>query len=97
MHYLIELTYTVDLQAIDQHLQAHRQWLQLHYDLGHFVMAGAKQPRTGGLILAHADDENTVLQWIAHDPFKQHGLAEYRVSAWHISTQHPELVLPKAA
>ncbi|WP_288107160.1 YciI family protein [Limnobacter sp.] len=94
MHYLIELNYTAELPAIDLHLQAHRQWLQHHYEQGHFMMAGAKQPRTGGLILARADHEIEVQEWIGSDPFKQHGLAEYRVTAWQISTQHPALTLP---
>ena len=50
--FLIELTYTSDLAAIDAAMKAHVAFLNKHYASGHFLVSGRKIPREGGIILA---------------------------------------------
>jgi len=82
MLFLISLDYRQPLDAVDRHLDAHRTFLQHHYDAGHFVLSGAKHPRTGGMILARAESREDVVAWIAEDPFHQQGIARYEVTGW---------------
>lgn len=82
MLYLILLNYLAPLTEIDSHLAAHRAFLKKHYDAGHFLVSGKREPRTGGVILAQADSLENVMQWISEDPFKQEGVAAYQIICW---------------
>lgn len=82
MWYLILLSYLRPLAEVDDHLDAHREYLKRHYDAGHFLISGRKDPRTGGVILARADSPDEVVRWISEDPFKQAGVASYELIRW---------------
>ena len=53
--FIISLTYTQSLEAIDQHLEAHVAFLKEQYAKGLFIASGRKVPRSGGVILAVSD------------------------------------------
>ena len=76
--FVIELIYKKPLSEIDQHLVAHRLFLQKYYDTGVFIASGPKNPRNGGIIIALAKDQNTLETIIQQDPFYQYHLADYR-------------------
>ncbi|WP_246778375.1 YciI family protein [Maritalea myrionectae] len=78
--FVIELTYKVALDAVEPHLAAHRAFLDVHYQAGHFLASGAKVPRDGGIILATAASKADVHEMIAQDPFHQHDLAHYTIT-----------------
>ncbi|QID19662.1 GTP cyclohydrolase [Nitrogeniibacter mangrovi] len=80
--YLIMLTYRRPLAEVDAQLAAHRAFLERHYDAGHFLMSGPREPRTGGIILARAASAAAVAEWVSEDPFKQAGVADYEVVGW---------------
>ncbi len=42
--FVIELTYKVAIDAVEPHLAAHRNFLDQHYQAGHFLASGAKVP-----------------------------------------------------
>jgi hypothetical protein len=48
-------------------------------------------PRTGGIILALADDAAIVNQIITEDPFYKYELAEFTVTEFLASQYHPDL------
>lgn len=74
---VIELTYTAPIEAIDEHLATHREFLQKNYDAGILVASGPQNPRTGGIIIALGT--KPVVEKLMHaDPFYQHQLANYR-------------------
>ena len=52
--FIVTLTYTAPLERIDAYLEAHRAWLGEQYARGLFLMSGRKEPRDGGIIIAHA-------------------------------------------
>ena len=78
--FIIALTYTAPLEQVEQHLAAHRQFLDKHYQSGAFLFSGRKEPRTGGVIVMQADSREQVAQIIAEDPFHQAGLAQYSIT-----------------
>lgn len=89
--YIISLTYKVPLENIDQHLEGHIAYLNEQYERGVFLMSGKKEPRTGGVILAKANNKKEVLQVVEKDPFHIHQLADYEIIAFHPSKSINEL------
>jgi uncharacterized protein YciI len=83
--FIINISYITNLKLIDQHLEAHRLWLDKYYASGHFIISGAKNPRTGGIIIAKGNSLEQIQQIIAEDPFKIHQLAEYEIIEVNVS------------
>lgn len=77
--FLIELTYTADLEKIDAAMKAHMRWLNQQYAAGHFLVSGRKIPRDGGVIIATGASREAVEAIAAEDPFVANGLATARV------------------
>jgi uncharacterized protein YciI len=78
--FIVTLTYTRPEEEIDQLLAAHRAFLREQYDNGLFVLSGRMVPRTGGVILVHADSRADVEAVIELDPFNQAGAATYAIT-----------------
>ncbi|UII20493.1 YciI family protein [Fulvivirga ligni] len=78
--FIINLTYKVPLEKVDQYLQEHVAYLNEQYDLGHFVASGRKLPRTGGVILSNMKVKEDLIQVIELDPFKKHDLADFEIT-----------------
>jgi uncharacterized protein YciI len=89
--FIINLDYIVPIEELDQHMAAHVTFLNKYYKKGLFVASGRKVPRTGGIILALADDEDTVHTIMSEDPFTKHQLAEYSLTHFLTSQYHPDL------
>lgn len=77
--FIVNITYKVPLEDVDQHLEAHIAFLNRQYELGRFLASGRKVPRTGGIILAKSENTNALLEVLETDPFKSEGLADYEV------------------
>ncbi|MDR3098337.1 MAG: YciI family protein [Paraburkholderia sp.] len=93
--YLVSLTYTAPLERIDDALPAHRDYLQAQFAAGHFVVAGPKLPRDGGVILASNMERAQLDAILAADPFAQQGLAAYAVTEFKATRLAPGLNLPR--
>lgn len=52
--FVLELSYTAPLEAVDALLPDHVAWLDGLYEQGVFLASGRKEPREGGVILAVA-------------------------------------------
>ena len=89
--FIINLNYIVPLDELDQHMAAHVKFLRKYYKKGLFVASGRKVPRTGGIILALADDEKAVRKIMSEDPFTKHELADYTLTHFLTSQYHPDL------
>jgi uncharacterized protein YciI len=77
--FVVLLTYTQPLPAIDTLVPAHREFLQRMYQAGVFLLSGRKQPRDGGVILANAASAGELESLLVQDPFHVHGVARYQV------------------
>ncbi len=78
-HFLVEITYTAALPAIDEALGAHREFLQIGYDRGLLLMSGPMTPRIGGVVIARGESTQIVEDFFRDDPFRVRGLASYRI------------------
>ncbi|KOT52488.1 MULTISPECIES: YciI family protein [Streptomyces] len=89
--FILELTYTAPLERVDAALPDHVEWLKRHYAAGHFLAAGRKVPRDGGVILASVPDRATAERIVAEDPFTAAGVCDYRITEFVATTTAPEL------
>lgn len=78
--FVVSLTYTKDLSEVDRHIEPHIAYLEKFYALGKFVASGRKVPRTGGVILASAENREELDRILAEDPFWVANVADYDVT-----------------
>lgn len=64
---------------MDAYIPEHIAFLDKYYDLGHFIVSGRKEPRTGGIILAKAETREALERILSEDPFAKANLAEYEI------------------
>ncbi|MEU7577195.1 YciI family protein [Streptomyces sp. NPDC041068] len=89
--FILELTYTAPVSAVDEHLEAHVAWLDEQYETGVFIASGRKNPRDGGVIIAVADDRARIEEVTAADPFAVAGVCAYRITEFYATKTAPEL------
>ncbi|MFG2352959.1 YciI family protein [Streptomyces sp. NPDC048521] len=89
--FLVELTYTAPLDAVDALVPAHVAWLDEQYEKGFFLASGQKSPDDGGVILAVAEDRARIEEIVAGDPFAVAGVCAYRVTEFIATKTAPEL------
>ena len=78
--FVVDLNYVVPLSEIEPLIDGHMEFLKQQYSNGVFLVSGAKVPRTGGIIIAVADNKLQLEDILSADPFKQHQVAEYQVT-----------------
>ncbi len=78
--FVLELSYLVPLERVEEVLGAHLVWVKGQYDAGVFLASGRKEPRDGGIILAVGNDVGAVRELVKSDPFVVAGVCEYRVT-----------------
>ena len=78
--FLIDLTFTQPLDVVDEHVQAHREYLTSFYASGVLIFGGRKHPRTGGIILARHDSREAVTALFDADPLVKANVACYSVT-----------------
>lgn len=93
--FILTLTYTVPLDAVDAHIAPHMAWVAEGYEKGIFLASGRKEPRTGGVILAHGQRDG-LAALVATDPFVIAGVAQYEITELVLSRTAPGLERLKA-
>jgi len=78
--FVVALTYVKPLEEVEKHLAAHIAYLKTYYASGEFIGSGRKVPRTGGVILVHAENRDAVDKIVAEDPFSIAGVADYEIT-----------------
>lgn len=73
----IHSVYLKPLEAVDQHLEAHRAFLKTLYAKGIAICSGPQVPRTGGFILMNAADKTESQGIMNNDPYVINGVAQY--------------------
>jgi uncharacterized protein YciI len=90
--FVMELSYTAPLDAVDAVLERHVAWLDEQYEKGVFLASGRKNPRDGGVIIAVAEDRARIEEIAAEDPFVTAGVCAYRITEFAATKTAPDLV-----
>lgn len=77
-HFIIEITYKVSFEELQEILPAHRAFLDEGYSEGLLLMSGPQNPKTGGIVVARANDEKEIKEYFSNDPYHTKGVAEHR-------------------
>ena len=75
--FVVLLTYKKPLAEVEQHLQAHRQFLDESYRKGYFLASGPRVPREGGVILVRSMERQALEAHLLNDPFYSQQIADY--------------------
>ncbi len=89
--FIVDLHYIESFAKIEPLLDAHVEFLERNYALGHFVASGPKVPRTGGVIIATAKTREILEGLLKNDPFHERGIARYTVTEFNPSMKAPQL------
>ncbi|CAM5469161.1 YciI family protein [Sphingobium scionense] len=76
--FIISLTYTAPIDVLDGHLADHRAWLDQGITDGWLLLAGRREPRTGGILLARGERDDIAAK-AATDPFVVNGAASFEL------------------
>ncbi|HEY2782412.1 MAG TPA: YciI family protein [Steroidobacteraceae bacterium] len=79
--YFVKVSYIRPIEQVEEHLEAHRRFLDKQYEKGIFLASGARIPRTGGAFLVRGLVSRTELDSLMkEDPFHQHQVASYEIT-----------------
>lgn len=79
--YIIDIHYIKPMEEVDRVVDEHRAYLKKTYaEKNILVMSGPKNPRTGGLLIAQANNLTQIEELINNDPYNIHGVAEYTIT-----------------
>lgn len=77
--FIVHLNYKAPLSEVDKYLQAHRDFLDYHYQKGLFLASGPRKPRTGGVLIAMSANRDELEQVLQNDPYYLADIAEYEI------------------
>ncbi|EFM10629.1 YCII-related protein [Paenibacillus curdlanolyticus YK9] len=75
--YIVLVNYIKPLDEVDVYLEEHIAFLEKHYAENRFIVSGRRDPRTGGVIIAQVEDEDTIRSIMHEDPFYTNHVAEF--------------------
>lgn len=90
--FIVTITYTQPIEAIEARTAEHREWLDQHVASGLVIATGPMVPRTGGvLVVASRGTKQDLEDLLKDDPFHVHGLADYVVIEFKAGKLNPVL------
>lgn len=77
--FIFSITYLKPISEVEKYLPQHIDYLECHYQSGHFIASGRKVPRTGGIILCRAESREQAIAIMQKDPFYIQQIAQYEL------------------
>lgn len=77
--FIFSITYLKPISEVEKYLPQHIDYLERHYQSGHFIASGRKVPRTGGVILCRAESREQAIAIMQKDPFYIQQIAQYEL------------------
>jgi uncharacterized protein YciI len=75
-------TYVRPMEEVRNLLGAHYAFLRKHFDQGHFIVSGRREPLTGTVILAQPLGRRRLEAILDEDPFVKAGIIRYEIVAF---------------
>lgn len=77
-HYVILISYRKPFTEFESLLPTHREHLQRGVEAGIVLLSGPQNPRTGGVIIARAESRAALDRFLAADPYRINGVADFQ-------------------
>ena len=87
---VVLITYVRPLEDVDAQMEAHVAWLEKGFGAEIFLLAGRRDPRTGGVIVVRGE-RDAVDALMRTDPFVESGVATIEVVAFNASFAAPAI------
>lgn len=77
--FIFNLTFLKRQEERAKYLSGHMAYLDSYYEKGNFICSGAKDPKTGGIIVCRCKNKEEAERISHDDPFCQQGIASYEI------------------
>ncbi len=77
--FIVKINYLVDINEVEKYVKSHRDFLDIYYKQGVFLLSGPMNPRTGGIIVAKGTDRDELEEILTRDPYALAGIAKYEL------------------
>jgi uncharacterized protein YciI len=96
---LVLLRYVKPIEEVEALTADHRAFLDQLVREGKLVVSGAREPRTGGVLLTTFESEVEAMKRLVDDPFFENGIAEYEAIRFRPTKHAPQFAafLPAGA
>lgn len=71
--------YARPMEDVKRLLGAHHEFLKRHFDRGHFIVAGRREPPAGNVMLAQSLGRRRLEAILDEDPFVKGGVVRYEI------------------
>jgi uncharacterized protein YciI len=88
--FVILINYKKPLAEVDQHVSAHRSYLDKFYLNGTMIASGRRVDQKGGVLLANLASRAEAEQLVASDPYNLQGVADYDIIDFHPAKYAPD-------
>jgi uncharacterized protein YciI len=78
--FIVTLKYKKELSVVEKYLERHIDFLKMCFEKGYFILAGRKDPRTGGFIISTLEDTDKLMEILKNDPFFTEELADFEIT-----------------
>jgi len=97
--FIVLLTFGRNKKDAPRWIEAHKAWIAKGFEIGMFKLLGSLVPAAGGAFVAQGADRAEVEEFVALDPFVEHGVVEVTIHELELNRAAPELefLLEKAA
>jgi len=77
--FVVIIHYKIPVEQFESIVPQHRAYLQEGYEKGYLLMSGPQNPRTGGIVIARANEMQIMQDFFLHDPYHLQDVAERQV------------------
>lgn len=90
-HFIVEIIYRKPFDTFGEVVGQHRMYLSRGFELGMILFSGPQVPRLGGILVARANSIQELAEFLEKDPYRIHGLADYRIVQFDPTRYHSAL------
>ena len=87
--FIVIIRYKKPLSVIEQHLTAHRAFLDKGYEKDFFIASGPQNPRVGGVIISQLNNREQLEKILQQDPYRLEDVADYEILEFTPVKYHP--------
>lgn len=89
--FVVDLHYVASTDRIEAAFPDHIGFVKANFATGMFIASGGKASKTGGVIIAVAENIESLEAILREDPYRVLGLAEYKITEFVPAMLAPQL------
>jgi uncharacterized protein YciI len=90
--FVVDLHYVASADRVEAAFSGHIDFVKANFATGMFIASGGKVSKTGGVIIAVAENIGKLEAILHEDPYQKLGLAEFRITEFVPAILAPQFV-----